>query len=746
MQEGTEMQESAGLGEIEPRRIVTDDLAHSSHLHALLQNLGEGIVFLDQSLCILYVNPAGAALLQRPAEDLVGTALSSILRDGKKDPLIRSLETLASCEGVATERSVYQHGDQTFHLTLTNVLADGQVAGLLLLIRDASTPVRRIEELAALNELGTLLTSTLNPREVFRLIMDRIQGLMGVEASSLLLKDEQKDELVFQIGLGEQGASLEGRRLKLGQGIVGWVFQHGTSLIVPDVAQDERFHQRMDTETGFQTKSVLCVPLKTRGKVIGVIQVLNRPTDRAFTEEDLNLLSAIAAHAATAIENARLFQETQTRAKKLAALAAVSQALTATLDLQQVFELIVRAGSKLLDSSVASLWTLEGDEPILRTGWGLDSELWDQDVRLIEGLVTWIARQKQPMVINQFAEDPRGENTTGAHGDGTHTCAGFPLHVEKRYLGVLTVLRTSPQPFTQDEVDLLSSFANQAAIVVDHAILHHELLARSANLERIVRDRTKAFRQKTQELERDNRTRSEYFHTLCHELKKSLGSVVAFSQLLQQQPAGDPTEKQATYVANILDGAQHLLALINNMLDITRMDAGKLELHREVIQVTEVLVDVLADIRPHTEAKGLQLAVDVKECHSALVADPLRVRQILYNLLSNAVMLTPEGGRITVEARSHGEAVELSVSDTGIGIMAEDIPRLFEPFSHLDPASSKEVLIAAAHHQGTGLGLALSKHLVDLHGGTIRAESGGAGQGSTFTITLPSVAPSRPSP
>ncbi|MFQ5989719.1 MAG: GAF domain-containing protein, partial [Candidatus Methylomirabilales bacterium] len=304
MHERTDIQESPSFGETEPRRIVTENLAHTFHLDTLLQHLGEGIVFLDQSLCILYVNPAGAALLRRPAEDLVGTVLSSILGDGEKDPLLRSLETLASCEGVATERSVYQHGDQTFHLTLTNVVADGQVAGLLLLIRDASAPVRRIEELAALNELSTLLTSTLEPAEVFRLIMDRIQGLLGVEASSLLLKDEHKDELVFQIGLGEQGASVQGRRLKIGQGIAGWVFQHGSPLIVPDVRQDNRFHQKMDKETGFQTKSVLCVPLKTRGKVIGVIQVLNRQTDRTFTEEDLNLLSAVAAHAATAIENA----------------------------------------------------------------------------------------------------------------------------------------------------------------------------------------------------------------------------------------------------------------------------------------------------------------------------------------------------------------------------------------------------------------------------------------------------------
>lgn len=741
MSDSTNIRKLPSRGAIKPRGSFAETLAHGTHLKALLVNLGEGIVFLDPSHIILYVNPAGAALLEQAAEELVGTPLPSILRGGKQDPLIRSLETLAHSEGAATERLVYAYGDQTFHVTLTNVPAEEEpVAGLLLLIRDASTPLRRIEELAGLNELATLVASTLDLDVLLRLIMDRIQSLMGVEASALLLKDESKDELVFQIGLGEQGGQVQGRRLKVGQGIAGWVFQHGWPLIVPDVRQDPRFHKGMDQETGFQTKSILCVPLKTRGKTIGVLQVLNRPTDRTFTDEDLNLLSTIAAHASTAIENVRLFRETETRAKKLAALAAVSQALTTTLELQKVFELIAKAGSKLLEASAASLWTLEGDEPILRAGWGLGSTVWDHDFRTIEGLVTWIARQKQPVVISQFAKDASGEYPAGTRDSGIHGCAGFPLQVEKRHLGVLTVVRTSPQPFAQDDVELLSAFAHQASIVVDQAILHHELQARLANLEHIVRDRTRGFRQKTQELERINRTQAEYFHSLCHELKKSLGVVVAYSQLLHQQPAGHMTEKQATYVANVLGGAHHLLALINNMLDITQVDAGKLDLNREVIQVTQVLLDVLAEIRPHLEAKSLQLEVDVRECRSALVVDPSRVRQILYNLLSNAVILTPEGGHVIVKARSHGKAVEVSVRDTGIGIRAEDLPRIFEPFSHGGGAHSKEVLLAAPHHQGTGLGLALSKHLVELHGGTIRAESEGEGKGSTFTITLPSAA------
>ncbi len=718
------------LGEVQPSRSVTELLAPMTHLDALLQSFGDGIVFLDPAHHILYVNPAGAALLEYPVNHLVGRPLSSILEAGKKDSLVRALKTLASREGVDTEQLVYPYRDRTFHLTLTNVLADGRYAGQLLLVRDGSGPARRIEELAALNELATMLTSTLDLNALLCLIMARIQALMGVEASSLLLKDERKDELVFQVGLGEHGTAVQGRRLKGDQGIAGWVFRHGVPLIVPDARKDDRFFRGIDKETGFRTKSVLCVPLKAREKIIGVIQVLNCPTDRAFTEDDLNLLSAIAAHAATAIENARLFQETETRAKKLGALAKVSGAVTATLDLQHIFELIIHASSELLNTPVASLWTLEGEELTLREGLGLDSELWDRHFRLIERLVAWIARQKQPVVISEFAEDPPIEHEPWVLAEGVHAVAGFPLRVGKRCLGVLTVFRTSPQPFEPDDVELLSAFANQAAVAVDHAKLYQELRDHSSNLERKVRDRTEEFRRRSAELERANRSKSESLVTICRELQTSLKTVVASSQRLKQYRLGGSATKHLTDVTHISSRARHLLAFINNLADICRVDAGKLELHPEVIQVSEMLLAVLAELRPQADAKGLHVAVDVKECRSTLMADPFRLKQILQNLLSNAIKFTPAGGRITVGASSHGESVQVSVSDTGIGIKAEDLPKVLERFPHLETVSSPD-------HPGTRLGLALSKHLTELHGGTIRAESGGEGQGSTFTITLP---------
>ena len=588
----------------------------------------------------------------------------------------------------------------------------------------------RADKLVALNELSSLITSTLDLNDLLQLIMQRIHNFLGVEASSLLLKDDEKDELVFRVGVSEYGAEVVGRRLKVGQGIAGWVFEHGAPLMVPDVWKDRRFYQGVDYDTGFKTRSVLCVPLSTRDKVIGVIQALNSPSERPFTEDDVNLLSALAAHAGTAIENARLFEETQTRAEKVGALAEVSQAVSSSLDLENVFELVIRATSELLDAPVASLWTLEGDELVLREGRGIYSEVWDRHLHMVEQLAAWIVQQREPVVVREFAEDPRIKEKEGARPSGLHACAGFPLRVGKRCLGVLMLFRTSPEPFKQEDVEFLSVFANQAAVAIDHARLYQELQSHSANLQQVVRNRKAEIERKSLDLDRANQAKSEFLITMSHELKTSLGVVVAFAQLLEQQPPGFMNEKQAKYVTNIHGGARHVLALINNIVDLSAVDAGKLELHPEVVKVPEMLLSILAELRPQADAKRIQFSVDVKKCPPKLMADRHRLRQIIYILLSNAVHYTPEEGRISVEAETQGDVAEFSVSDTGIGIKAEDLQRVFDRFAHLEAVKSTE-------RRGTRLGLALAKHLVELHGGAIRAESGGPGQGATFTISLP---------
>ena len=241
-----------------------------------------------------------------------------------------------------------------------------------------------------------------------------------------------------------------------------------------------------------------------------------------------------------------------------------------------------------------------------------------------------------------------------------------------------------------------------------------------------------------------NRAKSEFLATMSHELRTPLNAIVGFSQLLTHVP-GKLNAKHAQYVDHILTASQHLLELINDILVLSKIEAGRLQLELGEFDVVATLRAIESIVKPVADKQGVSLALDVEgdgeSSPAPIKADPAKFKQIFYNLLSNSVKFTPEGGRVTVKV-SRGEKLEeeasrffhISVVDTGIGINAEDQERIFEPFTQLDSSYSRQ-------QQGTGLGLSLTQKLVELHGGRIRVASEGEGKGSCFTIELPEVTP-----
>lgn len=243
--------------------------------------------------------------------------------------------------------------------------------------------------------------------------------------------------------------------------------------------------------------------------------------------------------------------------------------------------------------------------------------------------------------------------------------------------------------------------------------------------------------------EEASRQKSAFLADMSHELRTPLSSIIGFAELLQSVDFGPLTEQQTQFVKNILISGQYLLTLINDLLDLSKIEAGKLALQRDSFPLQDALEATIYSVRPQADPKYQKIEVSVEDGVSLINADPTRFKQILYNLLSNAIKFTPEGGTINVtsrivpwavleteHARSGHKIVEIAVADTGIGIKAEDLSRLFQRFTQLDASIVKQ-------YHGAGLGLALTKSLVDLHGGSIQAHSDGQGRGSTFTVRLP---------
>jgi signal transduction histidine kinase len=294
---------------------------------------------------------------------------------------------------------------------------------------------------------------------------------------------------------------------------------------------------------------------------------------------------------------------------------------------------------------------------------------------------------------------------------GSSSAVWAPMVWEERGVGAIFVARQPPNPFTDKEISLLTTFADQAVIAIQNARLFHEI------------------EDKSRQLEMANKHKSEFLANMSHELRTPLNAIIGFSEVLSEQMFGEVNDKQLEYLRDIHSSGHHLLGLINDILDLSKIEAGRMELDLAVFHVPLLLDNSATLVRERASRHGLALAVDVEEGLAEWVGDERKIKQVVINLLSNAVKFTPAGGSVTLRARRVAAGLEIAVVDTGVGIAADQQALVFEEFRQ----ASGDYLRKA---EGTGLGLSLAKRFVELHGGAIRVESE-PGQGSTFAFTLP---------
>lgn len=474
-------------------------------------------------------------------------------------------------------------------------------------------------------------------------------------------------------------------------------------------------------------------------------------------------LQALLSTLARAMEVRRLRVE-NVQLRETVAIYELSAAIAHTLDPGTIVNKAADAALQQSQADEASimLFTDEGDALYVAAGRGerLQAILGER-VPLDRGIAGWVARCREPLVLHGEVADPRFAPVQ-AHPQ-IRSGISLPMLAGGKVVGVLNANRIrSTRPFEVGQIKGLSILAGLAASALESARLHEALRQEALLLEAKVEDRTRELEEARRRAEAASLHKSEFLANMSHELRTPLNSVIGFSELLQEQTIGPLNEKQVRFLGNIARSGQHLLHLINDILDLSKVEAGKIVLQLEPLPVVEVLEDILVIARGLANKKSQALAAEIARDLPPLLADPVRFKQILFNLLSNAVKFTPAGGAVRVTARRNaehpggarmrnaewkdGEAVpesairnpqseigdflEIAVTDTGAGIRSEDLPRLFQEFTQL-------ATTAAQAHEGTGLGLALTRRLVELHGGAITAASEGEGKGSTFTVRLP---------
>jgi signal transduction histidine kinase len=293
---------------------------------------------------------------------------------------------------------------------------------------------------------------------------------------------------------------------------------------------------------------------------------------------------------------------------------------------------------------------------------------------------------------------------------GYRALLAVPLLREDQIIGSLSFNRKEPGEFLPEVVDVLKTFATQSALAIQNARLFREIA------------------DKSRQLEAASRHKSEFLANMSHELRTPLNAIIGFSEVLAEKMFGDVNDKQAEYLQDILESGRHLLSLINDILDLAKIEAGHMELDSAAFDLPSAIDNALILVRERASRRGITLGCTIDQRLGLISGDERKVKQVLLNLLSNALKFTPEGGRVGVGARLHDDVAEVSVADTGIGIALTDQDTVFEEFRQVGTADKKA--------EGTGLGLALSRKFIELHGGKIWVQSE-VGHGSTFTFTLP---------
>ena len=584
-----------------------------------------------------------------------------------------------------------------------------------------------IDQQAATSQvLGLMGHSDLALRPVFETVVRHAVRLCRADCGYVYQLDGDLYRIAFIVGGSQEYREyMERHPVKQGpETLVGRVGLERRIVQIPDVLADPVYRWPTGRELGGY-RTMLGAPMLVGDRVVGVLILWRLEVD-PFGDRTIDLLTTFAAQAAIAIRNVQLFQDLTRSVDELRALGEISQAVSSSLDLDEVLTTIVTRAVQLSGTAGGSIFEFDQATRLfhLRTCFGTEPELVTAlaatRIHLDETFLGRAAASGEPQSapdLSREGSDPHIEQLARA---GWRSMLVVPLRWEQEIIGALVVRRRVAGAFPARSAELLETLASQSAVAIHNARVFRQL------------------EDKSRQLEVASRHKSEFLASMSHELRTPLNAVIGFSDVLLERMFGDLNKRQDEYLRDIRDSGHHLLELINEILDLSKVEAGRMELDPAHLALSPVLEHGLAMVRERAERTGISLELTTDPAIDTVWADELKLKQVVLNLLTNAVKFTEAGGSVIVSARRNGDVAEVTVRDTGIGIADDDRERIFEAFQR----GGRGVRTST---EGTGLGLTLSKRIVELHGGRLWMESE-VGEGSLFGFSLPLAPAAAPAP
>jgi len=581
------------------------------------------------------------------------------------------------------------------------------------------------QQTATADVLKVISRSAFDLQSVLDTLVEWAVRLCEAKDAVILLRKGELYQAVARYGFSSeyQNYLVQHPRLPDRGSVTGRVALEGKVIHIQDVLADPEYtwHEAQKLG-GFRT--VLGVPLLREGSSVGVI-ALSRTVVQPFTAKQIELVATFADQAVIAIENMRLFGEVQARTEELSeslqqqtATADVLKVISrSTFDLRTVLQTLVESAARFCNADKANIIRERDGTFHVAESYGYSREFMDYiktiPIKAERGSASGRALVEGRVVhIADVRADPEYTLVEAQRLGDYRTILCVPMLRERVPIGILILTRSEVRPFTDKQIELVTTFADQAAIAIENVRLFDEI------------------RDKSRQLEEASQHKSQFLANMSHELRTPLNAILGYAELMADGAYGEPSEKMLGILKRLEANGKHLLGLINDVLDLSKIEAGQLVLELSDYSVQDIAQTVRSTLEPLAADKKLAFKVEMAPELPPGHGDGRRLTQVLINLVGNAIKFT-DAGEVAIKAEANNGSFHVSVRDTGPGISADDQTRLFQEFQQADNAITKK-------KGGTGLGLAISKRIIEMHGGRIWVESQ-PGQGSTFTFTLPVV-------